>query len=245
MRILLISDVHANPWALWAIEADAGSVDRTFFIGDAVNYGPDPTRAIQWLDQHEVVGVRGNHDHAVAFSVDPKASPAKEPLALAMRDWTRDQLDPVQVGWLLKLPRQLDCHVGTTKIVLVHGTPIDPFYDYRLRPEISDRLLDEIVGRIKADVLVVGHTHLPLIRKDRDMTVVNPGSVGQPLDGDPRASYAIWDDGAIQIRRVEYDRSDLFKALQRLPLSAQYIADLRFTLQHGRLAERRTEGESC
>jgi putative phosphoesterase len=186
--------------------------------------------------------VRGNHDHAVAFAVDPKASPAKEPLALAMRDWTRDHLDPVQAGWLLKLPRKLDCHVGGTKFVLVHGTPVDPLYDYRLQPEISKQLLDELVGGIKADVLVVGHTHLPVHRSHGSLQIVNPGSVGQPLDGDPRAAYAIWEDGKIELKRVEYDRSALFDALRRLPLSQQHVDDLIYTLEHGRMTQTMVEG---
>jgi putative phosphoesterase len=244
MRILLISDIHANPWALWAIEADAGSVDRIFFIGDAVNYGPDPTRAVQWLDQHEVVGVRGNHDYAVAFSVDPKASPAKEPLALAMRDWTREQLGPEQTGWLLKLPRNLDCHAGGAKFTLVHGTPIDPLYDYRLKPDCSDALLSELVAGVKADVLLVGHTHLPMMRTCGSLQIVNPGSVGQPLDGDPRAAYALWDDGRIELRRVEYDQKPVLEALKRPPLAPEQVADLRFTLQHGKLSDPCVQGIS-
>jgi putative phosphoesterase len=236
MRILILSDIHANPWALRAVETDAGSVDHILFAGDAVNYGPDPVRTVEWLDAHEVVGVRGNHDHAVAFDLDPKASPAKEPLALAMRDWTRDQLDPVQTGWLLKLPRHLDCHIGGAKFAMFHATPADPLYDYRLRPDISDSLLDELIDETKADVLVVGHTHLPVSRSRGSLKIVNPGSVGQPLDGDPRAAYAIWEDGSIELKRVEYDRSELFKAIRRLPLTSQQSNDLNYTLKHGKMA---------
>ncbi len=242
MRILILSDVHANPWALRAVEEDAGPVDRILFGGDAVNYGPDPVGSIEWLDAHGVVGVRGNHDHAVAFAVDPKASPAKEPLAMAMRDWTRDQLNPVQAGWLLKLPRHLDCHVGGAKFALVHGTPVDSLYDYRLQPDISDSLLEELVGQTKADVLVVGHTHLPLHRSLKALQIVNPGSVGQPLDGDPRAAYAIWEDGSIELKRVDYDRFQLFSAIAHLPLSPDHIDDLIYTVEHGRMASTAMKG---
>jgi putative phosphoesterase len=235
MRILLISDIHANPWALWAVEADAGPVDHILFTGDAVNYGPDPARCIQWLEQHEVIGVRGNHDHAVAFAVDPKASPSKEPLALAMRNWTRDHLDPVQIGWLLQLPRELDCIAGGAKLVLVHGTPADPLYDYRLRPDCPESLLDELISGVKADVLMVGHTHLPLLRSHGSLKIVNPGSVGQPLDGDPRAAYALWEDGEVTLRRIEYDRSEALAGLSRLPLARHLVDDLRRTLDRGAL----------
>jgi putative phosphoesterase len=236
MRILLLSDIHANPWALRAVEADAGSVDHVMFAGDAVNYGPGPAACVDWLQQHAVIGVRGNHDQAVAFGVDPKASPLKEPLALAMRDWTRDHLDATQADWLLTLPRYLDCYLGGVKFALVHGTPLDPLHDYRLQPNIGEPLLNELLGQVKADVLVVGHTHLPLNRSYNLVQIINPGSVGQPLDGDPRAAYAIWDEGGIELRRVDYDKSDLFAALRRLPLRIEQIEDLVSTLQHGRIA---------
>ena len=105
MRILLISDIHANSWALHAVEQDAGPVDQILCAGDTVNYGPRPGAILDRLREREVVTVRGNHDNAVAFAVDPKASPAKQPLALAMRDWTRRQLEPTDFAWLLSLER--------------------------------------------------------------------------------------------------------------------------------------------
>lgn len=244
MRVLIISDVHGNPWALRAVERDAGRADRILFAGDAVNYGPDPAACVNWLDQHQVVGVRGNHDHAVAFALDPKASPAKEPLALAMRDWTRDELDPIQTGWLLKFPRHLDCHVGGAKFAMVHGTPADALYDYRLQPGIGEDLLSELLADIQADFLIVGHTHLPMCRQHGPLWVVNPGSVGQPLDGDPRAAYALWVDGKAELKRVEYDRGPLLQAIGKLPLSRHYVNDLAHTIEHGRMDAAATKPEA-
>lgn len=87
MRLLIISDIHANPWALSAVASDAGPVDAILCAGDFVNYGPDPAPVISWVRSQGVIAVRGNHDHAVAFNADPKASPTKQLLALAMRDW--------------------------------------------------------------------------------------------------------------------------------------------------------------
>lgn len=235
MKILIISDIHANPWALRAVEEHAGSVDHVFFAGDAVNYGPAPALAVNWLCEHNFSGVRGNHDHAVTFRTDPKASAAKEALALAMRDWTREQLDPKQIGRLLTLPRQLWKDRGGASFALVHGTPIDPLFDYRLRPYIDDALLDELTFGVHTDVLIVGHTHLPLLRRRGKMQVVNPGSVGQPLDGDPRAAYAIWEDGKIRLCKVAYDHSPLLEALRSLPLESSQIKDLVATIQEARI----------
>jgi len=233
MRILVISDLHANPWALAAVEQDAGPVDGILCAGDTVNYGPDPHRVITWLRQHKVPTTLGNHDHAVAFHADPKASPAKQPLALAMRDWTRRQLDEADLAWLLSLPRQVPWAAGGCQFLMMHATPLDPLYDYRLTPKASERLLSEILAGVDADVLILGHTHLPLLREGRSLKVLNPGSVGQPLDGDPRAAYAIWEDGKIELRRVAYDQNALLAGLRATPLSSSQIDDLSRIIQTG------------
>lgn len=236
MRVLILSDVHANPWALRAIEADAGDVDRVIFAGDAVNFGPDPAACIRWLDAHGATRVRGNHDHAVAFAVPPRSAPSKRALALVMRDWTRGQLSPEEIGWLIALPKTAAFEIAGARFSLVHGTPLDPLYDYRLQPGISEDLLEELVGSIVADFLIVGHTHLPLLRSHKSLRILNPGSAGQPLDGDPRAAYAIWRDGAIELRRVAYDQRELIVALGALPLSKSHTDDLIYILQRGRTA---------
>lgn len=233
MRVLLISDIHGNSWALRAVLQDAGSVDRVLCGGDLVNYGPDPAGVIAIMQNLEPTTVRGNHDNAVVFSTDPRASAAKEPIALAMRDWTRDQLSPADVAWLVSLPRHTELSLGDTRVAMFHATPIDPLYDYRLTPDVAESLLEGITAGIAADVLLLGHTHLPLSRLHRGLRIVNPGSVGQPLDGDPRAAYAIWNDGEIELRRVDYDRSDLFSHMRDLPLAREQIGHLLYTLEHG------------
>ena len=235
MRILLISDVHANSWALRAVEKTAGKTDYILCAGDTVNYGPDPAGAIHWLQEHKAVTVRGNHDHAVGFAVDPKASPLKQPLAIAMRDWTRDQLSPADMGWLLTLSRRLECRVGGASFMVVHGTPVNVLYDYRLVPDASEQLLQELTSQVRGDVLLVGHTHLPLLRNRGQLQIVNPGSVGQPLDGNPHASYAIWQDGQITLHRAAYDHQPVLDALSRIPLPEPIIADLINTLRDGGL----------
>ena len=226
MRILIVSDLHANPWALRAVEADAGRFDHVLCAGDLVNYGPDPAGAVAWVRRHEAIAVRGNHDHAVAFRADPKASPAKQPIALAMRDWTRGELPPADRTFLARLPLQLLWEVGGARIALTHATPLDALYDYRLKPDAADALVEEATAETKADLLVLGHTHLPYARAARGLMVVNPGSAGQPLDGDPRAAYAIWEDGRVELRRAEYDHAPLIAALERLPLDAPLRGEL-------------------
>lgn len=226
MRILIVSDIHANPWALHAVAREAGAVDHILCAGDTVNYGPDPQAVVTWLRDHAVITVRGNHDHAVALDVDPKASPAKQAVALAMRDWTRSQLAPSDLTWLARLPLTADWEIGGCRFALVHGTPLDPLYDYRLSPRSAEALLDELTTGLRTDVLVLGHTHLPLLRRWRGIQIVNPGSVGQPLDGDARAAYAVWEDGVLSLRRSAYDQTDLIDQLGRVPLASPLGAEL-------------------
>lgn len=235
MKLLIISDIHANPWALDAVLQDAGAVDHVLFAGDAVNYGPDPRSVLRRLRELDAIAVRGNHDHAVAYDVDPRASAAKEALALAMRDWTRVQLDFNERLWLRRLPMQLAWECDGVRITLVHATPRDPLFDYRLVPALPETHVNEIIAGVDADVLIVGHTHLPFDRQCGNLRIVNPGSVGQPLDGNPRASYAVWEDGEISLRRVAYDIDAAAAALDGIELRPERRTALIETLRRGRV----------
>jgi predicted phosphodiesterase len=95
--------------------------------------------------------------------------------------------------------------------------------------------LEEITAGIDADLLLTGHTHLPFMRQYRNLLIVNPGSVGQPLDGDPRAAYAVWEDGRVSLHRVLYDQTHCLNALLRLSLSAPIRDQLTATLRAGRI----------
>ena len=235
MRLLIVSDIHANPWALDAVLRDAGSFDHVLFLGDAVNYGPDPRSAITALRRLDAIGVRGNHDHAVAYGADPRASAAKQAFALSMRDWTRARLDESELTWLTGLPLQMTWECWGTRIAMCHATPHDPLFDYRFVPEIPDSLVAEIVGGVDADVLLLGHTHMPFSRVFGTMTIVNPGSVGQPLDGDPRAAYALWNDGEMRLRRAAYDVEAAVHALRTAAIPNVGRLALMESLRSGRL----------
>jgi putative phosphoesterase len=235
MRILIIADIHANPWALLAVLRNANPVDYVLCAGDTVNYGPEPRRVIAQLRALDAVVVRGNHDHAVAFAADPRASAAKLPLAIAMRDWTREQLEPSELAWLKRLPLELRWEIVGTTFSLCHATPRDALYDYRLVPTASDELVINLVGNAQTDVLVVGHTHLPFVRKLKHTTIVNPGSVGQPLDGDPRAAFGLWEDGHITLRRAAYDVEAAVSEFRRSWLKAAWVDTLVHILRNGQI----------
>lgn len=234
MRVLIVSDVHANPWALRAVVRAAGPVDYVLCAGDIVGYGPDPRATLDAVRAQGVIAVRGNHDHAVAFGADPKASPPRQPSALALRDWTRSRLEPAEMAWLSRLPLRLTWEGGRTRFAVVHATPPDPLYDYRLRPDAPEAIIREVAAGVEADVLVVGHTHRPLLGTHGKLRIVNPGSVGQPLDADPRAAYAVWEDGRIALCRAEYDLSPVLAALGRLSIDPPLRAALARMLRLAR-----------
>lgn len=234
MRILILSDLHGNTWALEAILRAAGPVEAVLFAGDAVNYGPSPRGVLAWLRRAGAVAVRGNHDHAVAFGGDPKAAPRKALLAQACLDWTRKALRPEDLAYLRSLPLYAVWAADHTRFALVHGSLQDPLYDYRLDPQAGEEALLEAAESLRAEVVVFGHTHLPFVRRIGRKLFVNPGSAGQPLDGDPRASFALYEGGEVRLYRVGYNLEGLLEALKVLPLEAQLKEELNLLYERAR-----------
>ncbi|HTS03369.1 MAG TPA: YfcE family phosphodiesterase [Thermoanaerobaculia bacterium] len=228
MRILVVSDIHAN-WA--ALREMPENVDRVLFLGDLVDYGPDPRPCIDWVRDHKAVGVRGNHDNAVAFRVGCGCAPAMRDAAEETRGLMWDLLDPADVAALGALPLAADVTLGGVRFHLVHATPSDPLYTY-LRPDQGRRWADEI-ELVDADVILVGHTHLPMVMRVGKKVVVNPGSVGQPRDGDPRAAFAIVEDGEPRLERVTYDVEETVEALASRALTSRTVGSLSRVLRSG------------
>ncbi|THE66583.1 metallophosphoesterase [Salinadaptatus halalkaliphilus] len=197
MKIGLISDVHGNRVALEAVLADMPPVDRLCCAGDVVGYNPWPADCVDELRDREVPTVMGNHDVATA---DETAFQFNG-MARAGVEHARAELSSEQLAWLADLPAERLLCDGRLK--LVHGNPDDPkrYTTYTYPRQFSPELLGE------EDILVLGHTHVQCVREYDEGIVVNPGSVGQPRDGDPRASYAVLDLEAITVdtHRVEYD----------------------------------------
>ncbi|MFU8868179.1 metallophosphoesterase family protein [Natronococcus sp.] len=197
MQVGLISDVHGNRVALEAVLADMPAVDDLLCAGDVVGYNPWPGDCVDELRERSVPTVMGNHDAAVVEETPFRFnSMAKAGVEHALEQLSADQLE-----WLADLPEErLECR---DRVKLVHGHPDDPDrYTRYTRPgEFSPRLLGD------EDVLVLGHTHVQHVERYGEGIVVNPGSVGQPRDGDPRAAYAVVDLEAMTVEtyRVEYD----------------------------------------
>jgi predicted phosphodiesterase len=215
MRLAVLSDIHSNLAALDAVCADLPPVDEIWVLGDIVGYGPQPNEVIARLEELGARAVTGNHDGAAIGTVDARWF---NPDAASAIRWTSTVLDPASTAYLGALPA-----VRTDgELTAVHGSPREPIWEYITDAGIAAANLDAFTTRH----CLYGHTHLPLIyRADEDRmavvpastagpivldsrrALINPGSVGQPRDGNPDASYLVLDveAGRAEFRRVRYD----------------------------------------
>ncbi|QSG01252.1 metallophosphoesterase family protein [Natranaeroarchaeum sulfidigenes] len=203
MNVGVISDVHGNKVALDAVLEDLPPVDALVCAGDVVGYNPWPAECVDELRERDVPTVMGNHDRAVASGSTFRFNN----MAAAGVKYAREELTGDQLDWLESLP---DERVELEdRLKLVHGHPDDPDR-YTYPDEFSARMLEG------EDVLVMGHTHVQHCERYGEGIVLNPGSVGQPRDGDPRAAYAVVDlDGMdVDLYRVEYDIDAVIDAVE-------------------------------
>lgn len=215
MRILLVSDIHAN-WA--ALQAVDEKFDLCFCLGDLVDYGVEPAPCIDWVRQRARFVVRGNHDHGAVHDVRVNAQSGYKYLTQMTRPITRERLGTEDLRYLASLPVSQMATIDDIRFLMVHATPRDPLDEFAPADvEFWQRRLQAV----DADVICVGHTHNPYVLEVGDKMVINPGSLGLPRDGNPRPSYAILDDGAVELKRFDYPIDDAIAAVQESPLPDQ------------------------
>lgn len=227
MKILLISDVHGNAEALNALDE---SYDELWVLGDLVTYGPEPTEVVQQLRRHASLIVRGNHDHAVGHNVDPRCSPPFRAMAEATRQLAMKTLPDDDKRFLRDLPLKASVERDGRRFFLCHATPSDPLFAYC--PPESPAWRQESAS-VDADIILVGHTHLPFVKRFGSRTVVNPGSLGQPKEGGPDASYALWQDGEVTLHKVPYPVDRTIAKIRALSLPAGIANALEDLLRTG------------
>ena len=229
MKVLIISDIHGNLAALDAIREGA---DKVFCLGDIVNYGPYPKACLERVRDLTDGIVRGNHDNAIGRDVDCGCSVTYKELSDAGKIYTKAVLSKVEKAFLANIPLTLHTEIEGKRFLFSHGSPGGDMYKY-LRPDVSPKELEDELNDISADIVFIGHTHFPMVRKINNIIVVNPGSVGQPRDGIPMASYSVWEDGSIGIKRVPYDIEATVKGLQGTNIPPQHVAMLAKILKEG------------
>ncbi|MBN1146775.1 MAG: metallophosphoesterase family protein [Anaerolineales bacterium] len=235
MRILIISDIHANLTALEAVLAEAGEYAATWCLGDLVGYGPDPNECIERVRElPDLKCIIGNHDAAALKQIDPDTF---NPEARTAIFWTQKMLSESALAFLQSLPEK----IVLEKVTLSHGSPRYPVWEYLL----DTRTATINFEHFNTPLCFVGHTHLPVIytlheddhlaRLDipepnqkitlSERSIVNPGSVGQPRDRDPRAAYAIYDteENTWDYRRTAYDFLAVQERMREARLPERHI----------------------
>ncbi|MDA0988064.1 MAG: metallophosphoesterase family protein [Chloroflexi bacterium] len=243
MRIAILADIHSNLEALNAVLADAmekAPIDKIWCLGDTVGYGPDPIACLDTILSMDHILVAGNHDLAAVGKislVDFNAYAAE-----ACR-WTTTQLSSEHREHLAELPLRAE----QTPFTLVHGSSRDPIWEYVVSIDVAQACFDHFT----TPYCLVGHSHIPFIYRQwqhsaelvdvppgspvqlgRERLIINPGGVGQPRDGDPRASYAIYhtDENSMEFRRVSYNVAATQRKMRTAGLP-EYLAE---RLQYGR-----------
>jgi protein phosphatase len=234
MRVVIISDVHAN---MEALEALPTTGDQLWVLGDLVNYGPDPVAVVDWIREHAAVVVQGNHDRAAATGEDPRCSAPFRELSCAMLAYTRANQRLDQREYLGGLPLTSAVKVEGFSFFLCHAAPSQPLFGYVTADSPQWEKESEIAA---ANVLLTGHTHIPFIRTSGERIVANPGSIGQPKTGSPVASYAVW-DGRLELHSYRYDCETTARKIEKLPIPQNVKSDLIGVLRTGGLVERGDE----
>lgn len=202
-KIGVIADPHANLPALEAVLEDMPEVDRIICAGDLVGFGPQPNEVIETISSNNITTVLGNHDNAV---VNEKFSSLDERAERVAR-WTRAKLEKNNLNFLKKLDKTVEIEEEGYEIYIAHGSPRKPLKEY-IYPGTSNRALVKMTQTTDSDIVVLGHTHIPLEQMIQGKLIINPGAVGQPRDRNPKASYMVLklgNDKEVQLRRVDYD----------------------------------------
>lgn len=241
MRVLIISDIHANLAAFEAVLSDAdGLWDTIWCLGDLIGYGPDPEECVALLHQHPHISLSGNHDWAVLGKLDVSVFNYEAQAAIL---WTRGAISDKTSDFLDTLPTT----IVNAPFTLTHASPRQPIWEYVLDIHTASANF----AYFDTPYCLVGHTHVPVgfleeketntvvpfspdykdaIHLDGTRRILNPGSVGQPRDSDPRAAYALLDTEALtwQFRRVEYPISLTQQRMYDHGISARLAKRLEF-----------------
>jgi len=208
VRYAIISDVHSNIHALDSVlgDVDEQGADVIICAGDLVGYCPFPNEVVGALRQRGAICIAGNHDRACVnldtFNMNPLAANAIF--------WTAKHISAGSMDYLRRLRPQTSLNLGGTPAAMFHGSPRNDD-EYVFEDDANAELLE----LAKAQIVISGHTHVPYVKKIPEGALVNPGSVGQPRDGDPRASYLVYDERGqeFELRRIDYPKEEAASAV--------------------------------
>ena len=223
MRLAILADIHANLPALEAVlrEVDRSGPDAIWIAGDLVGYNPWPNEVLAVLRGRRLRAIRGNHDRAAVTG----NTAGFNDLAVAAIRWTRIVLTPGSVTYLKELEDRARVTTTAGDLAMYHGSPRHD--DEYVWPWTAS---EDLVAMARARVVILGHTHVPIAFAFRSGLLVNPGSVGQPRDHDPRASWGLLDTDLMtfEVRRVRYDVESVARAILQAGLPNALADRLRY-----------------
>jgi len=226
MKLLILSDIHANWPALQAVVSAEPDYDAVAFCGDVVDYGPNPVACLHWVAENTDYRVRGNHDNALGFDVDCRCLGSFREYSIATREWHRSLVSDADRQFLRRLPTLSWFEWEGQHVRMAHATPHGDLFQYLT----ADRW-DEHVKNLTCDFVLLGHTHVQGMRTFGKLTVVNPGSVGLARDGGGEACYAVFEGGQVILKRIPYAVATTIGDLRAAPLPRHVIEGLEAVLR--------------
>lgn len=245
MRILIVSDIHSNIVALETVLAAAGDFDGIWCLGDTIGYGPRPNECVAYM-KDATYAISGNHDLACIGKIDLEDF---NPDARTANEWNGQQLTIENLNWLAGLYTRNECLYHFQEFAMAHGSPREPVWEYLLT--VDQALANFADPHFQTKVCLIGHSHVPISFRldprgycqrsfpdssdvidlsDDARFIINPGSVGQPRNQDPRAAYAVLDTdrGKLQFWRIPYDFARTQEQMRSVGLPVALIRRLAF-----------------
>lgn len=235
MRFAVLGDIHGNLEALKAayMAAVASKAEKIFHLGDLGGYAPFVNEAVDFLIEHDIPGVQGNYDEAVANNREHCGCKYENPLQAEMAElsfsWTKFRTTAKSKEYMRSLPPEISFSAEGKRVKIFHAAPHkNNLYWYEDRPE---KFFREMAEKADADVMIYGHTHKPYRKEFEGKVFINAGSVGKPKDGDPRTCATIveitLDSVAVDFIRTAYDVEKVASAIMNSGLPPYFAERLK------------------
>ncbi len=226
MKVLILSDIHANYSALKAVLDKDGNYDLLLFLGDIVDYGPNPQQCLDFIKNNADYYVRGNHDNAMGYNTDCHSMGSFRAFSIETRKWHRTLLTDDDISFLRNMPLVNTLSIEGESCFMAHASPQGDMAKYLSADDMANEL-DNILARY----ILVGHTHIQYQKEIADSLIINPGSVGLARDSS-KACYAVYENNTFSLKRIDYDVEKTISGLMKSPLSQSCKEGLKKILLH-------------
>lgn len=226
MKILILSDIHANYPALEAVLNTEKVYDKLIFLGDVVDYGPHPKECLEFIKRKADYYVLGNHDNALGFDTDCNSMGTFREYSIATREWHKTLLDENDKKFLRNMPVMSKAHLGEKSFFLAHASPLGDISKY-----LNNEELEEEVKWLPHEYILLGHTHIQYKKYLQDSLVLNPGSVGLSRNSG-KACYAIYENDDFALKSVAYNVQITISDLMKSPIQNNFKEGLKKILLH-------------